>query len=386
MTVTTPGGTSSTSSSDQFTYDATPVVTGIAPVAGPIAGNTSVTITGTGFADATGVKFASGNASSYTIVSDIQITAASPAHAAGTVDVTVTNETGTSSTSSSDQFSYDATPAVTAVSPVAGPIAGNTSVTITGTGFVVGSSTVAFGADAGTSVSCSSTTSCSATSPSGSAGTVDVTVTTPGGTSSTSSSDQFTYQLIPTLTAISTSPTSSVTFESSVIMTAAVSAGATGSVDFEHSSNGTTYTGIRAVGEDYLWRRPPPVPRRRCRAARSISRRSISATPAAALDERSVCLHGERGPQTITFTSQPPSAPTVGGAYTLSATATGGSVSFGLDTGILRLLALRRGRDLHRRRYLHRRHELPGQQRLPRRHGAQSIVVSQSRPNRDSVR
>ncbi len=202
VTVTTPGGTSSTSSSDQFTYDATPVVTGIAPVAGPIAGNTSVTITGTGFADATGVKFASGNASSYTIVSDIQITAASPAHAAGTVDVTVTNETGTSSTSSSDQFSYDATPAVTAVSPVAGPIAGNTSVTITGTGFVVGSSTVAFGADAGTSVSCSSTTSCSATSPSGSAGTVDVTVTTPGGTSSTSSSDQFTYDTTPVVTGI----------------------------------------------------------------------------------------------------------------------------------------------------------------------------------------
>jgi hypothetical protein len=58
-----------------------------------------------------------------------------------------------------------------------------TVVTITGTGFVVGSSTVAFGTSPGTSVSCSSSTSCTATSPGESAGVVDVTVTTPGGTS-----------------------------------------------------------------------------------------------------------------------------------------------------------------------------------------------------------
>ncbi len=150
VTVTTPGGTSSTSSSDQFTYDATPVVTGIAPVAGPIAGNTSVTITGTGFVvGSSTVAFGSTAGTSVSCSSTTSCSAKSPAGSAGTVDVTVTTPGGTSSTSSSDQFTYDATPVVTGIAPVAGPIAGNTSVTITGTGFVVGSSTVAFGGNAG---------------------------------------------------------------------------------------------------------------------------------------------------------------------------------------------------------------------------------------------
>ena len=49
VTVTTPSGTSATSSADQFTYLAAPTVTGISPTAGPLGGGTVVTITGTGF-------------------------------------------------------------------------------------------------------------------------------------------------------------------------------------------------------------------------------------------------------------------------------------------------------------------------------------------------
>ena len=91
--------------------------------------------------------------------------------------------------------SYPA-PVVTAVNPANGPITGGTVVTITGTNLnpVAGSSTVKFGASAATNVSCNSAgTSCTATSPAGSAGAVDVTVTTPGGASATSSADRFTY-------------------------------------------------------------------------------------------------------------------------------------------------------------------------------------------------
>ena len=205
VTVTTPGGTSATSSADKFTYDAAPSVTGISPNAGPIVGGTVVTITGTGLADTTGVDFAGTNAASYTINSDTSVTATSPSHVAGVADITVTNETGTSSTSSADHFSYDAVPTVTGISPNAGGTGGTDVVTITGTGFVVGSSTVAFGGSAGTSVSCSSSTTCAATSPSGSAGVVDVTVTTPGGTSATSSADKFTYDTTPSVTGISPS-------------------------------------------------------------------------------------------------------------------------------------------------------------------------------------
>ena len=206
LTVTTAGGTSTISSADHFTYDATPSVTAVSPAAGPIAGGTVVTVSGTGFADSiatTGVTFAGNNATSYTINSDTSITATSPAHAAGVADVVVTNETGSSSTSSADHFSYEALPSVTGISPAAGTTNGGDVVTITGTGFVVGSTTVAFGAGAGTSVSCTSTTSCSATSPAGSAGVVDLTVTTAGGTSTISSADHFTYDATPSVTAVS---------------------------------------------------------------------------------------------------------------------------------------------------------------------------------------
>ena len=68
-------------------------------------------------------------------------------------------------------------PTVTSISPTSGPLAGGTMVTITGTGFATTGTTVSFGTAAGTAVSCSSTTSCTATSPTGSAGAVDVTVT-----------------------------------------------------------------------------------------------------------------------------------------------------------------------------------------------------------------
>ena len=84
-------------------------------------------------------------------------------------------------------------PAVTGVSPSTGPAAGGTAVTVTGTSLAGGS--VAFGAAAATGVSCSAT-SCTATSPAGT-GTVNVTVTTAGGTSATSPAGQFTYTAAP---------------------------------------------------------------------------------------------------------------------------------------------------------------------------------------------
>ena len=114
-------------------------MTGISPAAGPIAGGTVVTVTGTGFADAiagTGVQFSGTNAASFTISSGSSMSATSPA-GTGVADITVTNETGTSAITSADHFSYDAAPSVSAVSPAAGPIAGGSVVTITGVGYLV---------------------------------------------------------------------------------------------------------------------------------------------------------------------------------------------------------------------------------------------------------
>ena len=84
-------------------------------------------------------------------------------------------------------------PVVTGISPVSGPTSGGTSVTITGTGFT-GATSVKFGSTPATSFAVTSDTSITAASPAESAGTVDVTVTTPGGTSATSPADRYTYQ------------------------------------------------------------------------------------------------------------------------------------------------------------------------------------------------
>lgn len=92
-------------------------------------------------------------------------------------------------------------PAVTHISPASGPSAGGTSATITGAGFLSGT-TVKFGAVAATQVTVSSPTSITTTSPAGS-GAVDVTVSNANGTSATSTADKFTYVPPPQVTGVS---------------------------------------------------------------------------------------------------------------------------------------------------------------------------------------
>jgi hypothetical protein len=84
-------------------------------------------------------------------------------------------------------------PTVTSVSPNSGLPAGGASVTISGTNFT-GASVVKFGTTAAATFSVGSATQITATSPAGT-GTVDVTVTTPGGNSATSAADHFAYTL-----------------------------------------------------------------------------------------------------------------------------------------------------------------------------------------------
>jgi trimeric autotransporter adhesin len=89
-----------------------------------------------------------------------------------------------------------AAPSVTSIAPTSGPTTGGTTVTITGAGFT-GETAVKFGAVLATSVIVVSDTQITATSPAESAGTVDVTVTNPVGTSATTLADQFTYTTAP---------------------------------------------------------------------------------------------------------------------------------------------------------------------------------------------
>ena len=117
VTVTTPNGTSAASSSDHYTYDAPPTVTGVSPSGGPTDGGTSVTVTGTGFTGATAVDFGSTPGTSINVTSATSLTVTSPA-GTGTVNVSVTTPNGTGTKDSA--FTYALAPTITSVSPVAG--------------------------------------------------------------------------------------------------------------------------------------------------------------------------------------------------------------------------------------------------------------------------
>src|SRR5262249_50684751 len=232
ITVTTASGTSATGASDRYTYNAAavPGIGSINTTSGGTGGGPPVMITGSNFLGATGVFFGSTPATSFTVASNISMTATSPPHDAGTVDITVTTYSGTSALTSVDRFTYNTAgaPTVTSISPTTGTTAGGTSVTVTGTNFTAANS-VLFGGVAASSFTLNSSTSITATSPPQAAGTVDIIVSTPSGSSASSSSDRFTYTnaSLPTVTGLS--PTSGSTGGgTSVTITGTNFTGATG--------------------------------------------------------------------------------------------------------------------------------------------------------------
>ena len=164
-----------------------PAVTGVSPAGGSTVGGSTVRITGTGLAGATVVRFGAA-AGTITADSATQITVTSPpgpatagGTGAGLVDIAVTTPGGTSRHAAADHYTYTAPrPAITGVSPPSGGTAGGTTVTITGTG-LAGATAVRFGAAAAT-ITADSATQVTVTSPPGT-GRVDITVTTPVGTS-----------------------------------------------------------------------------------------------------------------------------------------------------------------------------------------------------------
>ena len=175
VSVTTPGGTAT--SSNNFTVVSPPTITGLSPTSGPLG--TSVTINGTGLTGATSVTFNSVSAS-FTLTSDTAIQATVPAGATtGLVSVTTPGGTATSA----NNFTVVSAPTISNFSPTAGPL--GTSVTISGTNFT-GATAVTFnGVSAAFTVN--SPTAIQATVPAG-ATTGPVSVTTPGGTATSTSS------------------------------------------------------------------------------------------------------------------------------------------------------------------------------------------------------
>jgi streptogramin lyase len=95
-------------------------VTKVSPNEGPVGGGTTVVITGTGLKEAIHVKFGGVEATSFEVESGKQITAKSPAHAAGTVNVVVETKEGKTGEESADQYTYREAPK-NITPPVASP-------------------------------------------------------------------------------------------------------------------------------------------------------------------------------------------------------------------------------------------------------------------------
>ena len=110
----------------------------------------------------------------------------------GTVHVTSHTNGGDSAPTTADLFTYGPVPGVGDVSPASGTPAGGTSVTISG-GCFTGATAVSFGGTAAASFAVHSDGSITAVSPAGAVGPVDITVTTPQGTSPTQTGAVFTY-------------------------------------------------------------------------------------------------------------------------------------------------------------------------------------------------
>ncbi|MEI8082793.1 MAG: IPT/TIG domain-containing protein, partial [Actinomycetes bacterium] len=170
-----------------FTYGAR--ADSITPSTGSRFGGTAITITGTRLTGTTSVTFGGAPASAVSVISDTTVTATTPAHAFGLVDVGVSGPNGTSTVTNG--YEYAATvPTVDWVDPNAGSAGGGIPVTINGSAFT-GATNVTFGGAAATSVDVVGDGTITAVTPAHVAGAVDVSVTTPDGTGTLAGGYQF---------------------------------------------------------------------------------------------------------------------------------------------------------------------------------------------------
>ena len=257
VVVTNSNGQSGTLTNG-YTYTASPAPTSISPTSGTTSGGTPVTISGTNFASGATVTFGGTAATNVVVVSSTTITATTPAHSAGVVNVVVTNSNGQSGTLTNG-YTYTASPAPTSISPTSGPTGGGTPVTISGTNFASGA-TVTFGGTAATNVVVVSSTTITATTPAHAAGAVNVVVTNSNGQSGTltngySYTSNATIKLVQAATGPSTIQASNTSVAVAYVhsqtagdlnIVAVGCRDTTSSISSVTDSNGNTYT--RAVG------------------------------------------------------------------------------------------------------------------------------------------
>lgn len=168
-------------------------LTGVMPNTGPLAGGTSVTLTGTVMGGTSAVQFGGVAATNVQNVNTTTVTCVTPAGStAGLVDVYIVSTGGNSTLSASFEYLAPA-PTLSMVMPNTGLEAGGTSVTLTGSDFT-GATAVQFGSPMAMNMTVVSDTQITCMTPAGT-GTVDVTIQSPNG--NTTLAQAFAYQPPP---------------------------------------------------------------------------------------------------------------------------------------------------------------------------------------------
>jgi hypothetical protein len=108
--VSTSAGVSASSHADRYTYQQAPDVELLHPRTGSSLGGNTIKILGSGFLEATDVRFGTKRSPSWQIHSDTQITAIVPTERPGTVHVIVSAFSGKSSATSEDRFTLRSAP------------------------------------------------------------------------------------------------------------------------------------------------------------------------------------------------------------------------------------------------------------------------------------
>jgi hypothetical protein len=210
VTVTNESGTSTVSAGSKFTYvPPAPSVGTLTPSTVSTYGGTAVTLQGKELTGVTSVKVGTA-AVPASAVSASALSFVAPAHAAGTVAVTVGNTYGTSTQTVQLTYASPPAPAVRSVTPSSGPTYKATPVVLTGTE-LTGATRVTAGGVAVPFVKVSAT-QLSLTLPVHAAGAVTLQVTTPGGVSGATGDSTFTYQAPPAPAITAVTPRAGLTY------------------------------------------------------------------------------------------------------------------------------------------------------------------------------
>ncbi|WP_435242247.1 Ig-like domain repeat protein [Streptomyces cucumeris] len=251
VTVTTPGGSAVIGT---FYYIPWPRLKTIVPDAGPLGGGNVIELTGVNLSTAQLVYFGDSLAFPAVVTDQNLLVTAPPATGPGTVPVWVTGVGGVSNRLA---YTYAPTPDVTGVSPSTGPIAGGSTILLTGTGLSLVSGVFIGGVPA-VSFRAFSDTLVVVVTPPGTPGSADITVLTPGGTATLTGA--FGY-MAPTETAVTSAPDPSlvgepVTFTATVTGVPPTTGTPTGTVTFDFGDGTDPVTtaltgGTATVGHAY---------------------------------------------------------------------------------------------------------------------------------------